>query len=79
MGYKERKEINRRYRQAEKRILELEERQRHLAVTLSDPGNASDYQVLLDATQEAARVADELLMLYEEWEGLTDTIGGMDP
>ncbi|NLT35747.1 MAG: ABC-F family ATP-binding cassette domain-containing protein [Gaiellales bacterium] len=79
VGYKERKEINRRYRQAEKRILELEERQRHLAVTLSDPGNASDYQVLLDATQEAARVADELLMLYEEWEGLTDTIGGMDP
>jgi len=32
----------------------------------------------VDALEEAARLADELHMLYEEWESLTDRVVALD-
>ena len=78
LSYQERKELQRRHRQVEKRIVELEERQEQLAAVLSSPAHSSDYQVLVDALEEAARLADELHMLYEEWESLTDRVVALD-
>ena len=78
LSYQDRKELQRRHRQVEKRIVELEERQEQLAAVLSSPAHSSDYQVLVDALEDAERVADELHMLYEEWDGLTDRVVALD-
>lgn len=78
LGYHERKELQRRHRQVEKRIVELEERQEQLAAVLSNPAHSSDYQVLVDALEEATRVGEELRMLYDEWEVLTDQVVALD-
>lgn len=78
LGYHERKELQRRHRQVEKRIVELEERQEQLAAVLSNPAHSSDYQVLVDALEEATRVGEELRMLYDEWEALTDQVVALD-
>ena len=78
VSYQERKELQRRHRQVEKRIVELEGRQEQLAAVLSSPVHSSDYQVLVDALEEAARVADELRMLNDEWETLTDRVVALD-
>lgn len=77
-SYQERKELERRYRRVEKRIFELEERQKQLAGLMSSPSHGSDYQLLLDAHEESSRVADELQSLYAEWEGLANRVLAQD-
>ncbi|GAB4249254.1 MAG: ABC-F family ATP-binding cassette domain-containing protein [Thermoleophilia bacterium] len=72
----ERKDIQRRHRKVERRILELEERQEELAAVLNDPGHASDYQVLAEASEEAARIREMLAELYPEWEKLAELEAG---
>jgi ATP-binding cassette subfamily F protein 3 len=74
LSYRERKDVLRRHRQVEKRILALEERQSELAAGLSDPGNMSDYELLFQASEEATRVKKELADLYEEWEDLAEAV-----
>jgi ATP-binding cassette subfamily F protein 3 len=77
-SYRERKEIQRRYRQVEKRILQLEARRAELAGVLADPQHASDYELLFEASEEATRLEDELGSLYPEWEGLSDAVSSLD-
>jgi ATP-binding cassette, subfamily F, member 3 len=74
LSYRERKEVARRHRQVEKRILALEERQAELAAAISEPGNMSDYELLFSASEEATRLKDELAGLYDEWEGLAEAV-----
>ena len=74
----ERKTLRRRHQQAEKRILELEERQEELAHILSAPEFASDYAVLAEASEEAGAVREELGSLYAEWEELAEKVAGLD-
>ena len=78
ISYQERKEVLRRHRQVERRILELEERQDELGATLSDPAFASDYELLVSASAEATAVRDQLAALYPEWESLTETVASLD-
>ena len=78
LSYAQRKETMRRHRQVERRILELEERQNELGATLSDPAFASDYELLISASDEATRVRDELAALYPEWESLTEVVASLD-
>jgi ATP-binding cassette subfamily F protein 3 len=75
LGYKERKELGSRYRKIERRIMAAEERQKELALTLSDPAHASDYELLSSASAEAAALADELTSLYEEWGKVGEVLG----
>jgi ATP-binding cassette, subfamily F, member 3 len=77
-SYQERKDVQRRHRRVEKRILQLEERQQQLARSLADPANASDYELLLSAGAEAELVRDELASLYEEWEALSEMVSALD-
>ena len=76
-SYRERKDIQRKHRQVEKRILELEAEQKRLGAVLSDPGNASEYEVLLQASRGAEEVRDELAKLYPEWERLADRVAAL--
>ncbi len=78
LSYKERKELQRRHRQLERRIITLEERQETLSALLSDPAHASDYELLVGASAEAAAVRDELSTLYPEWESLAETVAVLD-
>jgi ATP-binding cassette subfamily F protein 3 len=75
LGYKERKELNSRYRKIERRILAAEERQIAVASMLSDPAHASDYELLISASAEAADLADEIAALYEEWGRVAESLG----
>jgi ATP-binding cassette subfamily F protein 3 len=75
LGYKERKELGSRHRKIERRIMAAEERQKELALTLSDPAHASDYELLSSASAEAAALADELTSLYEEWGKVGEVLG----
>jgi ATP-binding cassette subfamily F protein 3 len=75
LGYKERKELQSRYRKVERRILAAEKRQEEVALTLSDPANASNYEVLAAASSEATQLADEIAALYEEWGTLAEALG----
>jgi ATP-binding cassette subfamily F protein 3 len=75
LGYKERKELNSRYRKVERRILAAEERQKELASMLSDPVHFSDYELLASASAEATMLADEITSLYEEWGTLAEALG----
>jgi len=75
LGYKERKELQSRYRRVERKIMAAEERQKELASLLSDPAQASDYELLLSASTEAATLAEEISALYEEWATVSDTLG----
>ena len=77
-SYRERKEVQRRHRQLEKRILTLEERQEELGGLLSDPAHASDYELLVEASDEAAGIRDELARLYPEWESLAEVVAALD-
>jgi ATP-binding cassette subfamily F protein 3 len=77
LGYKERKDLQSRYRKVERRILMAEKRQQEVAEILSDPTNASDYEVLASASAEATQLADELAGLYEEWAVLAEALGTM--
>jgi ATP-binding cassette, subfamily F, member 3 len=75
LGYKERKELQSRYRKVERRILAAEARQAELASTLSDPEHVSDYELLASASAEATAVADEIVALYEEWGTVAESLG----
>jgi ATP-binding cassette subfamily F protein 3 len=75
LDYKERKELGSRHRKVEKRIMEAEGRQKELALTMSDPAHATDYEILSAASSEAAALADELTTLYEEWTRLGEALG----
>jgi ATP-binding cassette subfamily F protein 3 len=75
LGHKERKELGSRHRKVEKLIMEVEERQKELASTMSDPAHASNHEVLAVASSEAAALADELAALYEEWTQLGEVLG----
>ena len=75
LGYNERKELSSRYRKVERRITEVEERQKVLAATMSDPEHATDYEVLSAASSEAAQLAAEGSALYKEWERLAEVLG----
>jgi ATP-binding cassette subfamily F protein 3 len=75
LGYKERKELQSRYRKVEKLIVAAERRQVEVAAILSDGKNASDYEALGTASAEATALADELAALYQEWESLTEALG----
>jgi ATP-binding cassette subfamily F protein 3 len=75
LGYKERKELQSRYRKVERRILLAEQRQSALAATLSDPTHASDYELLATASAEATVLAEETALLYEEWGRLAESLG----
>ncbi len=77
LGYKERKELQSRYRKMERRILAAEERQAALASTLSDPAHASDYELLASASAEATDLAAEIVALYEEWGRIAESLGTM--
>ncbi|HLA82426.1 MAG TPA: ATP-binding cassette domain-containing protein, partial [Thermoleophilia bacterium] len=75
LGYKERKELQSRHRKVERRILTAEKRQAEVADILSEPGNASNYEVLAAASAEATMLAHEIAGLYEEWGSLTESLG----
>ncbi len=70
--YRQRKEVQRRHRQVEKSIMELEARQEWLAQVLADPANMSDYELLTGASSEATEVREQLAALYPEWERLAE-------
>ena len=75
LGYRERKELQSRYRKVERRILLAEQHQFAVASTLSDPAHASDYELLATASAEAGVLADEISALYEEWGRLAESLG----
>jgi ATP-binding cassette subfamily F protein 3 len=78
LSYQERKDVVRRHRKVEKRILELEDLQSRLALVLSDPEHMSDYELLFSTSEELRLTRDELTGLYEEWEGLAETVASLD-
>jgi hypothetical protein len=55
--------------------MEAEERQKELALVMSDSTHASDYELLGAASSEATALADELAVLYEEWGRLGEALG----
>lgn len=75
LGYKERKELQSRYRKVERRILAAEARQAEVAAMLSNPAHASDYELLAAASAEATALAGEITSLYEEWGKLAESLG----
>ena len=75
LGYKERKELSSRYRKIEKRIMAAEQRQKELAELMSDPVHSSNYEMLLQASDEATGLADEISTLYEEWSQVAEALG----
>jgi ATP-binding cassette subfamily F protein 3 len=72
LGYQERKDLQRRYRKAEKTVVTLEDRQRELAALLSDPVNKSDYEMLYATSEELTRVKEQLVAANAEWEELAE-------
>ena len=72
LGYQERKDLQRRYRKAEKAVVTLEDRQRELAALLSDPVNMSDYEMLYSTSEELIRVKEKLVAANAEWEELAE-------
>ncbi len=75
LGYKERKELQSRYRKVERRLLAAEARQQEVAALLSDPAHGSDYELLATTSAEAAALADEISALYDEWGKLAEAMG----
>jgi ATP-binding cassette, subfamily F, member 3 len=78
LGYQERKDLQRRYRRAEKTILTLEERQKELAGLLSDPAHISDYELLYATSEELTRVKEKLVGANAEWEELAEAVAGLE-
>jgi hypothetical protein len=72
LSYQERKDLQRRYRKAEKTVVTLEDRQRELAALLSDPVNMSDYELLFATSEELTRVKEKLVTANAEWEELAE-------
>ncbi|HZK48827.1 MAG TPA: ABC-F family ATP-binding cassette domain-containing protein [Thermoleophilia bacterium] len=77
-SYRERKDMQRRHRQLEKRIMALEDRQRELGGLLADPAHAADYELLMSASAEATEIKDELAGLYPEWEVVTERVAALE-
>ncbi len=76
--YRERKELQRRFRKVEKTILELEERQKQLAAILSDPAHMADYELLFATSEELSQVRDRLAVLNTEWEQLAEAVEALE-
>jgi len=74
LGYQERKDLQRRYRKAEKLVFTLEDRQKELAALLSDPAHMSDYELLYTTSEELIKVKEQLVTANAEWEGLAETV-----
>ena len=72
LGYQERKDLQRRYRRAEKTVVTLEDRQKEFAALLSDPVNMSDYELLYATSEELTRVKEQLVRANAEWEELAE-------
>ena len=75
LSYQERKDLQRRYRKAEKTVFTLEERQKELAALLSDPVHISDYELLYATSEELTRVKERLVAANAEWEELAEDGG----
>jgi ATP-binding cassette subfamily F protein 3 len=78
LGYQERKDLQRRYRKAEKTVFALEERQKELAALLSDPANISDYELLYATSEELIRVKEKLVGANAEWEELAEAVAALE-
>lgn len=77
-SYRERKDLQRRYRKVEKAILELEEQQKELAAVLSDPAHMTDYELLYATSEELTRLKSELAALNAEWEELAEALAAWE-
>ncbi len=78
LSYRERKELQRRFRKVEKTILELEDRQKELAAVLADPAHMSDYELLFATSEELNQVRDQLAVLNGEWERLAEAVEALE-
>ena len=78
LGYQERKDLQRRYRKAEKAVFALEDRQKELAGLLSDPAHMSDYELLYTTSEELARVKERLAAANAEWEQLAEAVAVLE-
>ncbi len=78
LGYQERKDLQRRYRKAEKTVVTLEERQTELAALLSDPAHMSDYELLYSTSEELTKVKEQLVAANAEWEELAEAVAGLE-
>ncbi len=78
LGYQERKDLQRRYRKAEKTVFALEERQKELATLLSDPAHSSDYELLYATSEELTTVRERLGAANTEWEKLAEAVAGLE-
>jgi ATP-binding cassette subfamily F protein 3 len=78
LGFQERKDLQRRYRKAEKTVFALEERQKELAALLSDPAHISDYELLYSTSQELTSVKERLAAANSEWEDLAEVVAGLE-
>jgi ATP-binding cassette, subfamily F, member 3 len=78
LGYQERKDLQRRYRKAEKTVFTLEERQEELATLLSDPAHVSDYELLYSTSEELTKVKERLVAANGEWEELAEAVAALE-
>ena len=78
LGYQERKDLQRRYRKAEKTVFALEERQKELAALLSDPVHISDYELLYATSEELITVKERLVAANAEWEELAEAVTALE-
>jgi ATP-binding cassette subfamily F protein 3 len=78
LGYQERKDLQRRYRKAEKAVFALEERQKELAALLSDPAHISDYELLYATSEELTVVKERLAEANGEWEDLAEAVAELE-
>jgi ATP-binding cassette, subfamily F, member 3 len=78
LGYEERKDLQRRYRKAEKTVVTLEGRQKELAGLLSDPVHMSDYELLFSTSEELTRVKERLVVANAQWEELAEAVGALE-
>ena len=78
LGYQERKDLQRRYRKAEKTVFTLEERQKELAALLSDPAHSSDYELLYATSEELIKVKEKLVGANAEWEELAEATASLE-
>ncbi len=78
LGYQERKDLQRRYRRAEKTVFALEERQKQLAALLSDPVHISDYELLYATSEELTTVKEHLVAANAQWEELAEAVATLE-
>jgi len=78
LSYQERKNLLRRHRKVEKRILELEALQSRLALVLSDRSICPTTSFSFSTSEDLRVTRDELTALYEEWEGLAEAVACLE-